>query len=467
MLQDDDQQSEQNQAHSEQAGDQIDDGDDQPRDAVLADEALPKDSNSIAIPLCSKVNGVRAYDKELCCYFCQRMFKHKIKRHLVSVHKNEPEVVSILSKSKSDQKLLFSSLVHRGNFNHNVQVLELGTGLLIVGRRPKTPAKVDDYLPCIYCLAFYLGKDLHAHTSVCQHNSDVGDKSKNENKNILGKARMLLAGALHQDFATMSDVFRREVFDTMRIDEVSRYVRTDDLIIKYGATLHRRHGKNRCHDISQKMRHLARLVLAVKQSSHPEFPTLDTLISGAGFDCVLETTGNLCQLEDNELGRPLFKNPSLGLKLGHILVKCAEIKRGIGIRNSIKSMIKDADAFINLHGADWTDCVSSTSHATFKHRKYNNPDILPMTADLLKLKKYQEAKLSTLTVALTETPTYAIWRELLEVVYTRVVIFNKRRCGETTILLLSSFEKRPTWQESANDEIVGTLKPLEQQLLKR
>jgi hypothetical protein len=130
-------------------------------------------------------------------------------------------------------------------------------------------------------------------------------------------------------------------------------------------------------------------------------------------------------------------------------------------------MIADADAFLALHKADWTNRISSAALATFKRRKYNNPDVLPLTDDLLKLKQYQEKMLSTLTTSLAETPAYTTWRQLMEIVYTRVVIFNKRRCGETAKLLSSAFENRPSWQQSANDEIVGSLNPLEQELLKR
>jgi len=34
-------------------------------------------------------------------------------------------------------------------------------------------------------------------------------------------------------------------------------------------------------------------------------------------------------VRDNDSERPLLKNPSLGLKLGHVLVKCAD-KKGYG-----------------------------------------------------------------------------------------------------------------------------------------
>jgi len=342
------------------------------------EESSTKDKKSVYVNVCKREDGNRAYNKELCCFFCKQLLKLKIQRHFTTVHKKEPEVLRILSKPQIEQDLLFTSLKHRGNFNHNVEVLERGVRELIVCRRPSTATQADEYLPCVHCLGFFLSMNLYAHNGQCKFNLNASptpkatesEENTKHSKNVLGKARMFLAGTLHQDFAEMSDSFRSDIVDTMRVDELSKYVQTDSLIIKYGATLYRRHGKTRCHDISQKMRLLARLVLSVRQGRYAgQYPNLESLITGAAFDCVIETTEQLCQLEENELGRPLFKNPTLGLNMGHILVKIAEIKRGMGIRNSIRSYIDDADAFLNLHKADWTNHISSASLATFKHRK--------------------------------------------------------------------------------------------------
>ena len=49
--------------------------------------------------------------------------------------------------------------------------------------------------------------------------------------------------------------------------------------------------------------------------------------------------------------------------------------------------------------------------------------------------------------------------------YTRFVIFNKRRCGETARLLLTAFSNRPRWEQVAVDQIVNSLEPLEWNLL--
>lgn len=81
-----------------------------------------------------------------------------------TVHAKEPEIGSLATKSVAQQKLRFHELKLRGNYYHNVRVLEEGVGELIVLRRPTARANIDDYLHCIHCLGFLLANDLFVHT---------------------------------------------------------------------------------------------------------------------------------------------------------------------------------------------------------------------------------------------------------------------------------------------------------------
>jgi len=84
----------------------------------------------------------------------------------------------------------------------------------------------------------------------------------------------------------------------------------------------------------------------------------------------------------------------------------------------------------NLHNAEWTDHISSPAVTTFKVRKQHTVVDLPSTSDLLKLKEYSEMKMSQLVQQLSVHPTYNIWRELSEIVLSRLVVFNKRRSSQ-------------------------------------
>ena len=51
--------------------------------------------------------------------------------------------------------------------------------------------------------------------------------------------------------------------------------------------------------------------------------------------------------------------------------------------------------------------------------------------------------------------------------YRVLIIFNKRRGGEASKLLLSAYQRRPNWNEEVNRELESTLSPVEQHLKHR
>ena len=403
----------------------------------------------------------RRYDKVLCCFFCQKLVKCKMKRHLVAVHKNETEVARLMTLTdESERRKGFRSLLSRGNFSHNMDVMDSGNGELIYGRRSvKNPRSAADYLPCHHCLQLFLAHDLYRHVRSCPLNNETSPVAQ---KNVISRARFLLEGAKVGE----STKFSTEVLSKIRHDEIRDIIVKDSLILKFGASLHERHGSRRAHDISQKMRHLARLLKQVNSvTQHPI--CLDQGLSGNRFDDIVAATQAICVFDDNEDGRPLFNVPSFGLKIGHILVQCASLKKGLGIREQSSRRIKDAEDFLALHKSEWTNRVSAAALATFKSRRYNCPQALPLTSDLVRLRDFQKTEIVSLTEKLNASPCTSVWRLLSEHVFTRLVIFNKRRGGETAKLLQSAYTNRPMWQEVACDTIVDSLVPLERKLMQR
>lgn len=80
--------------------------------------------------------------------------------------------------------------------------------------------------------------------------------------------------------------------------------------------------------------------------------------------------------------------PSLALKLGHSLKKCAKILAGKAIENMDESLEKKARAFHRLCEMNWTDEVSHHAIRTLHDRKRANPRILPLAEDIVTLAKY-------------------------------------------------------------------------------
>ncbi|KAF3839538.1 hypothetical protein F7725_018255 [Dissostichus mawsoni] len=82
-------------------------------------------------------------------------------RHLLRKHSSEQEVAIAKCHSPSSKKrqLILEGLRRKGNFHHNIEVLETGQGEIVTYRQPSEPAHADEYLPCNLCFAFYKKKN--------------------------------------------------------------------------------------------------------------------------------------------------------------------------------------------------------------------------------------------------------------------------------------------------------------------
>ena len=112
----------------------------------------------------------------------------KIARHYEHNHKDEAEVAEAFAypRGSKDRKKALEKLRLRGNFPHNLRILECNKGQLIVMRRPEEEEDCcqDDYLPCVHCLGFVKRKDLWTHNKACNFKSgDENDKADKDDDN--------------------------------------------------------------------------------------------------------------------------------------------------------------------------------------------------------------------------------------------------------------------------------------------
>lgn len=408
------------------------------------------------------------------CNFCDDTVV-QLPRHFRRHHSELPEVSEVLSKKEGKERSLgFLKLRNLGNFKHNIAVLDSGFGTLRVSKRSNRNSKVaEDYLPCVHCLAFYCKDQLWRHVLHCPLNSEKLNASGEED--VDGKRRascsaagqILLDGSLLNDSQSAVDAeFKASVIDKMHKDEIRRVAVADSLIASFGHILYQRLGPQRAQDIQQRMRQLARLLQAVN-TEVPSPYRLTDVISGKGFDLVINGVHSAAGMNVHDSGRRVFSIPSLASKLGHSIKKCAQLKLGQGIRQDDPVMQHEAQQFLTLHRADWQDKVSTVCGTSFKLSKINKAEELPSREDLDKLKEFQACRMHRLNKELLQCPSYESWRELCKLTLSRVTLFNKRRGGEASQLLVSHYLNRPNWQEKSHAEVTSSLLPVERELLKR
>lgn len=338
----------------------------------------------------------RIYNKKQACYYCNKLYS-KIARHLGDVHGSEREVAAAFAcKKKSKQrKEALRRLQLKGNYHHNAKVIACGEGELIVRNRPSyDDTKVDakDFLPCPDCLAFLRKAHLWQHQKICPFKRSEGqDKNQDEGKrrNLITESRMMLLSYTSPQSSTLLNEL---VLCKMIDDDISFICKKDDVILMFGNSIVEKAGERKASVVSNKMRELGRLRRVINEEVDG---TLKDFLDPTHFDLVIRSVRKLCGFHRKEK-ETRAETPSLGLKLGYTLRKCAQILKGVGLREKNEDIIKNAHYFLELMKSEWNDKVSACSLATLESGK-SSEELIPLTSDLLKVRQHTERKMEKLT----------------------------------------------------------------------
>jgi len=415
----------------------------------------------ITIGVARKIDGKRIRDKKLCCFVCRQKVLW-LSRHLQRQHSDNYLIAQVMAKTGSARQQGLKRLKNLGSFLHNVDVLRKASGELIVARRSNSEQNPEKYLPCVHCYGFYYMYDLWRHVCPCVRTS-VEAKSGD----LVDSSRSLLDGAIDAEDSHVDKNFKYGVLNRMRRDRNLATVKADALILRFGTTQLKRIGLKGRRRIAMRMRLLARLLDQLRQSTGSRGASLSEFLDGTYFDAFIEAVEILCGLHTDEHGNSLFATPSLALMIGNIVPKCCQVKKGMAIRQGDEFKEKQVERFMDLFRSEYGNVASCPALLMLKSKRYNKPDELPSTEDLLKLKAFTEQQLETLCSQLKAEPEYSTWRSLSEIVLTKLLVFNKRRASEPVKLELSQYLNRPKWQNASNREIVSNLNAVEKKLMQR
>lgn len=283
------------------------------------------------------------------CLYCKKPYI-KMARHLSQKHANEMDVVHALGFRKGSKKRLFvlEQLRKKGNYQHNVEVLKNGSGELITSKRANKDYSVGVYLPCQYCLAFYIRHELWRHERRCQMRTNGNPVCL---KRTVSSKLLPLQGSVSGDL--------EEAIHSMKQDSVLHHLRDDALICKYGAWLFVKlgHDKKRQIYITQKMRELARFMLAVKELDG-SVQYLHHVCTPSRFDLVIKGA-KIVSGFDETLNK--FEKPSLAIKIGNSIRQAAEIICGENVMEGDTETVANVKEFIGLLEKNWISCAKNTN----------------------------------------------------------------------------------------------------------
>ena len=199
------------------------------------------------------------------------------------------------------------------------------------------------------------------------------------------------------------------------------------------------------------MRHLARLLISLRETENNDSANLLQFLCPSKFDANVKCVKQIPKF-DVKRGEKKVGTPSLALHIGHSLKKCVAVVCGKALREKDKGVLEDVEHFEKLMEAEWNYHVSHHSVTTLNDRKHNQHDVLPVTSDLQKLKEFITSKIIVLTKQLQGTNKLHVllqsWQDLSEFVLNRLILFNKRRRGETAKLYLETYINHPDWRKN-------------------
>lgn len=141
--------------------------------------------------------------------------------------------------------------------------------------------------------------------------------------------------------------------------------------------------------------------------------------------------------------------PSLSLKISHSLKKCVNILQGDALRRKDNELQEDLDNFEKRIESEWNHRVSHHSLGALGSKKFNNEEPLPLAEEKLRT-SVLSIILSTVQVLREGQPQMEVWNQLAQATLARLVMFNKRRGGEASRMLVESYDHQPDWSQVNN-----------------
>ncbi|XP_055017813.1 uncharacterized protein LOC129411297 isoform X2 [Boleophthalmus pectinirostris] len=409
----------------------------------------------ITIKMSNNKGGARAWDKAHYCVYCKKA-NLKIARHLERKHGAEKDVAHAFSfpSCSKERKTLLEALRNKGDWQHNLRVLEEGSGEIVPWRRPTKTVDVKNYLPCQHCYAMFVRTELWRHEKTCRERKDQRDKRKRVR--VQKSSSQLIP-------ITESSEGVQKIIHSMQQDHVTSHIRDDKMICTYGDALFAKKGREQSQHryIAQKLRELGRFVLAAKEIDK-SIKGLCNICDPAQFHLAIKAARKVSNYnpDSSEYGKP-----STAVKIGFSLKGATEAWIGRCLICCDTLNETKAKKFKELLDSSWSNYVSANAHSTIEQRKWGKEDNIPLTEDVETLQNYLKKMEDEAKAELTVHVTTTAYKKLSESLLAQIIVFNKKREGEASRLTLETYKRVDTGP--LNKDIYETLSPVEQQLSHR
>ena len=233
-----------------------------------------------------------------------------------------------------------------------------------------------------------------------------------------------------------------EILSHLREDAVKKAILNDTLILQYAQKLTMKHGcnSNRHEHVRCKVRELGHLLVQLKEE-HKMHSIADAL-DPKQFKDLVSSVHKICGFCCDTT---TYSSPSLALKLGHTLKKCAVMLILEALQTTSKEREENSTAFIRLYDIEWADQISSKALKTLHDMGLNKVTILPLADDIAKITHCLSEKAAEATKQLqlskSDACSHTAWCTLSEVTLAQVILFNRHELGEVSKMTTDDCKK--------------------------
>lgn len=344
-------------------------------------------------------------------------------RHLLRRHKSEKEVAAIMFLPPGSEMRIkvLDRLRRKGDYYHNICVLQKGKGQLVTCRRPRAKASADDFLPCNLCFGFYLKSDLPKHEKLCRETQEKQNQHKEDT------------------------------------DVVSFQAKRDPLICQFGDRLLAEHGSDPSKDgkVRQKVAQLEKFLTAAKYLDS-QVKTLHDLLAPSKFPLALKAVKEACCSSKSKQWQE-----SLPTEVGLSLKAVCNIAIAQYAQAGFETAACSARDFLYMLNGEWKSSVSR--RASLENYSFNEDGMTLLAEDVLKLHKMLKSEGEQAKEQLVKGPNPGAYKTLSKILLSQITLFNSRRPGEVAALPLETYTNGT--DEVPDEDCMQYLSPIEKKFI--
>ena len=363
------------------------------------------------------------------CPFCGQQ-KGRLTDHLKSKHKHEEQVKNALALPKDLRNRAFALMKKEGIFKANAEMLKSGdidTTQLIRERCQGT----SDLKICSACKGFFKASMIYKHKKTCMAAEGSTDMPVSLSTRNLA------------DKDNFSEEYKTEILESFRETEYGSLIRNDDWIKHYGYFLYE-NLQGSCKKVEKrlslnsKLRRLAHLFIefkkVVEERKQIKADSCSEMFNIDHYEELKIAIANMTR--DKETGK--MKN-GLKLTLKYLVKDVCDAMHVFYLKKKDNQKAADLGNYMLVLSKSWSSFFKNAEESVITKRltELRAPVKLPSKSDIIKLRDCTKSTIQDLTgdgFCLLENADFCKLRDAL---VCRLTLFNARRGGEPSRMVLS------------------------------